>query len=524
MKLIRRADRKNGIIGEAVLRKVKEGVIPVDEWKPESDENIYVGFSGKNCIVLFDKLFKTEKASARNVFDVSRKEAYYNQLNVITQYINYFEEFYDKDKELLIGYARMKLILDSENVDELKRSSFLKQMHKYIFSKRICKKIVQMSKDNYRVNLEPDQAKKKARKVYPPALQFNETHAEILMRISIAIKFAIPVVLHYIRIFRDKDEARNNMYRYFIDFFTNPIFTEGVNILGKLRHTINSRVKSYSKPDKAIYDKHEVLGSSIATFEEELLYRNIMTDTIFSYQFTGNIISYNSVVIRYQLIFHSKEDLRQDLLRVSDDKDADGLSGLDKMELYTTKIDQFQLLFSRVNIKKTIESMRKKLRTEITQDEIDYYIANYHFNNTSKELLFYFYAKHFGGFRDLNLVKREDYVILLIIMKRILEANGDIYMSSIVSANIQGKASSRVIRNSKFLDKIKESSIYKTLKAKKYPSLSNEKDCPIIVLLSRILNTTWTICDYELRAHTDSVLEIDPDAFSDEYLRFVDSI
>ena len=43
----------------------------------------------------------------------------------------------------------------------------------------------------------------------------------------------------------------------------------------------------------------------------------VITDTVFSYCFNGNIVSYNSVILRYQLGFHSKEDLKAmvDMLR-----------------------------------------------------------------------------------------------------------------------------------------------------------------------------------------------------------------
>lgn len=525
-KLIQAAARKNNIIGEAVLRPLKAGIIPIDEWQPE-DADIIVRHSGKTAYVPFDEIFERSVEMSFNTFDLSYKEAYYKKLPNITHYINYFLKYYDPERELILAYLRLKWMIDSNEIKNLRRDSFIEWMNRVMFTDSICSKIAHLSKDNYRVDLEPNKHKKRKgnKKVFPAALQFNEKHAEILMRVSVAIKFAIPIVMHYIRTYKGKSEPKLNLYRYFMPLFSNHILVEDVNILGKLRHTIASRVNSFAKPDKGIYEKHEAMGSSTETFIEDLFHKNIITDTVFDYQFNGNIISYNSVVFRLQLTFHSKEDLRKNFHEVSTEKEPEGLSGLDKMEMYTTKIDSFLSIFSRVNIKDTMGRIRKRVKVAISPNEVQFYLNYHDFNVISKELIFYFFAKYFGGFRDLNFIKREDYVLLMIMMKRMLEAEGLGYLSQLASASIQGKSSARVIRNSKFLDKVMQSDIYQNLMEKKYPSLKCEKDSPVITLLSRIINTNWTVCDYDVTEHLGERLVIpDNDVLAAEFLKFVDSI
>lgn len=525
MKLIKRAKRENGVIGEAILMPVKEGVIPVDEWDMEDSDSI-VGYCGKSVIVPFDQIFKRKIIQNFCIFDISKKEAYFKQLDVITKYINYFLKYYDPDQELIMAYLDLKYIIDNPAVTKLKRESMIDLIMDRLFTDSICEKIKKMSQDNYRVDLTSEAKKKRksSKKEYAPVLQFDEHHAEVLMRISVAIKFAIPIVLHYIKVFKGKNEAKLHLYKYFMPLFRKPILNDGVNILGKLRYTIASRVNSYAKPDKPVYDKHEALGSSVVTFIEELFHKNIITDTVFSYQYKGNVISYNSVVLRYQLAFHSKEDFKMDFLQVSTEKEPEGLSSLDKMEMYTTKIDSFLLLFSKVNIDDTIERIKHRIKMEIDESEIQFYMDNHDFNNISKELVFYYFAKYFGGFRDLNLIKRRQYVILLIIMKRMLEVDDCMYLDQIVSGCVKGKSSAMVIRNSKFIETIATSSVYKNLMAKKYPSLVEEKDCPVIALLSRLINTNWTIVDYDIPSRTGEDLEINNVVLSEEFLKFVDTI
>lgn len=524
MKLIRRAERKNNVIGEAKLMPLPEGVVAVDTWVPTEEEKI-VDFQGKYLVVDFKRVFGIDVVIQYNYFDIGLKEAYYKRLDVISKYINYFLKFYDTDKHLLMAYLKLKYLVDSKRYLVINRDSMIDIIQHILFDDDICNKIKRMSLDNYCVDLTSESKSKKGNKNYAPVMQFNEHHAEILMRISTAMKFAIPIVLHYIKTFHTKEEVKNNLYKYFMPLFKNPILIEDVNILGKLHHTIASRVNSYAKPDRAMYGKHEASGSSVETFIEELFHKNLITDTIFSYAFNGNIVSFNSVVLKHQLAFHSKEDLKMDYLLVSSEKEPEGLSGLDKMEMYSTKIDSFTTLFSQVNIVDTIERIKEHMAIEITQEEIDFYKEHHDFNTVSKELLFYFYAKTFGGFRDLNYIKREQYIQLMIIMKKMLRTAGSFFLSFVISANAHGKSTARIIRNSKFLEKITNSEAYKKLMETNYPTLLDDTiESPVIMFLSKIINTNWTYVEYGSEDKLNTEIEFNNDLLASEYLNFVDNI
>ena len=59
---------------------------------------------------------------------------------------------------------------------------------------------------------------------------------------------------------------------------------------------------------------------------------------------------------------------------------------------------------------------------------------------------------------------------------------------------------------------------------KKYSALKDEKNSPVIALLSRIINTNWTIVDYDIPEHLGEPFELNNDTLSEEFLRFVDNI
>ena len=249
MKLIKRAERKNNVIGEAILMPVPEGVIPVDLWKPE-DQDIYAGYQGKVLFIAFDKIFGRDIIHEYNFFDISLKEAYYKQLDVISLYINYFLKFYDEDKELIMAYMKLKYMIDAKHITELKRNSMIKAIQKILFSDSICEKIKRMSMDNYRVDLTTEvKTKKTSNKSYAPVMQFNEHHAEILMRISVAIKFAIPVILHYIKTYYNKKLNRYEVYK--ADDVTtvkeNKNFVTSVKANATLLLTIDATRTEYTK-------------------------------------------------------------------------------------------------------------------------------------------------------------------------------------------------------------------------------------------------------------------------------------
>ena len=90
--------------------------------------------------------------------------------------------------------------------------------------------------------------------------------------------------------------------------------------------------------------------------------------------------------------------------------------------------------------------------------------------------MFYFYAKYFNGFRDLKLISDPRmYITLLVIMKHTLEAKGCIYLNQVITANIAGKINTRTIRNTKYLTKVRESSVHKNTLKKKYRDLINAR-------------------------------------------------
>ena len=107
------------------------------------------------------------------------------------------------------------------------------------------------------------------------------------------------------------------------------------------------------------------------------------------------------------------------------------------------------------------------------------------------------------------------------------DETGEVYpvaLPYILTGNIESEVNTRTIRNQKYLAKIEESYLYKTIKEDKYRTLNEiDPDC-IKNLLSQFINTKFTYCTYENPALTGTVIEYTEDRISDELLFFLNTI
>ena len=489
--------------------------IKVDEWVPSAIDNI-VAYDGKLIIIPFNKLFNKQDSDVLNTF-IIKKESYVKRLPDLCQYNNYFIKYYDNDKELLMAYFKLKFLIDNKT-SNIGIGAFIKFIYNILLSDSMVNKIVQMVEDNYYIELTSEPGK-----TYNESLEFTTEHAKVMMQISMAMKLMVPVMFHYLNTY-NLIKNRQYIFRFYEGLFD--IFGgEEIDIYNKLWISIYSKVNVNHVRNKIIWEQREIYGTDPLTHMVDLLKDKIISETMFKYTFDKNIISFNYVVLERQLRFFIIEPYKTNRIELSAKKDITGLSGLDKLEMNSTKLDESTVILSAINIKKTIKRIKKSMHIDISKEEIEFYKNNLRITKFQSQLIFYYYAKYFGGYRDINLLNRTQYLKLLIILKKRLQYQKFVYLPQILSANIENRLNSRTIRNDKFLTKIESSSIYKSIVNDKYSMLTDlNKSDLIINLLSTILNTTFTIVDYEHPDMTGKIIEVDQDAVSDEFLNFLNQL
>lgn len=201
----------------------------------------------------------------------------------------------------------------------------------------------------------------------------------------------------------------------------------------------------------------------------------------------------------------------------------------------SNKLDEGSITMSDINIKVTLDRIKRLIDVPYTEEEVKYYMYNHKPSKIQIQLLYSFYAKFFGSYSDLNLLNRHDYMTLLVILKKklLLELGyegqdaGEIYCASlpyILSGNLEDKLNTRVIRNTKFINKIEESYMYKNLINSKYKLLEEIAPESIIQILSSIINSRFTYVTYEFPEMLGQEIIYSEDKIADELLFFLNSI
>lgn len=486
--------------------------IRVDVWEPE-DEDKYLYPSGKLIIIPFDKIFKQD-IQAINTF-IIKKESYVNQLDEITKYINYFIKFYDPEKELLLSYLKLKYMIDNKE-KKITIKAFIKMMYTILFTDTMKAKISKMVEENYYIDIRSKKGIK-----YAAQMEFTNEHAKLMMKISMSMRIMVPVMLHYI--YSNSLNKEISLYTFYENLFY--MYDENIDIYTKLWVTTDARVKkSYSK-NKLMWTQREIMGQDPLIYMDQLLKGNIISDTMVKYRFNDSIISFNSVVIDKQLGYFIIEPYRHNMVELTNKKDTEGLSGLDKLEMNSAKIDESLIILTNINIKHTIKKIKKSFKIKTPKEELNFYKDHHQINKFQVQLVFYFYAKYFGGYRDLNLLTKDQYIRLLVLLKKRLQYQGFVFLPQILSGNIK-KLNKRTIQNAKFLNKIENSSVYQTLINEKFSTLEEMgKSNMILNLLSTVLNTVFSFVDYENPDKLGQEIEINnPDILSDEFLNFLNQV
>lgn len=510
-------------------------------WKPKKDELI-VTTDQKILMFAFDKKLNQPKLKIYNKFLI-KKGSYEKQLDVISKYMNFFMCKYDQEDELAAAYLKIKFALDHEkkfHKDNVQL--YINYLYEILFTPSICKKICDMVEENYLDDIETDYD---AEDKYLESLEFTNKHIKILLRISFGMKIMSPFIFHYLAINVIKlDKDSDLVYRFYEKLLT--IFSDDVNIYNKLFVYVKSKVLESQRDNKLIYEQRDIFGVDVFTIIHNFIKKVLISENMVKYKFNEkwdpklkkykeNIVGFNKTIIKYQLKFFIKEQYHKNLTEVTNTKDSEGLSGVDKMELNLQKIDEGLIVFAEVNIETTTKRIKEMIDIDISAEEVKYYRDYHKPHKLQIQLVNSYYTKFFGSYRDLNLLVRNDYNVLLLLVKKklLLESGIDINENKVVdecklpyvlTGNISDKVNSRIIRNSKFIKKIESNTIYQHLINHKYKYLCQIKPDYILSLLSTFINTSFTYVCYENKDLLGKEIEYSEDKIADELLFLLDAI
>lgn len=325
------------------------------------------------------------------------------------------------------------------------------------------------------------------------------------------------------------------------------VYYADYNMYNKLYVYVKAKVNESYSNNSPIFDQQEIFGVDLYSVIQSFVRRVLISENIVKYKFNNiwdaklkkykeNVIGFNKTIIKYQLIYFLKEQYSKNLTEVTNTKNSDGLSGVDKLLMNLSKIDESITIMADINIPMTIDYLKKRFEVSITEDEIDYYVKNHHPDNIQILLVRSYFAKYFGSYRDLNLLRRRDYITLVILLKKKLMAElgydgpveeGEVRpvaLPYIITGNSSDHINTRVIRNIQFTQKVEDSYTFQHLQDDNHKYLNFIKPDFDMSLLSSLVNTKYSYVEYENQNLTGQEIVYSDDKIADEALFFLTSI
>jgi hypothetical protein len=260
--------------------------IPVDNWIPEQQDILLRSSKGALFAPVTRVLYNSEDLdNPANCFILSPKKCYNSDemRPHLCLYINYFEKFYDTDKEYLSVMARIKYYIDYE--PSYTKEMFISDIIRYILRSDIYGKVGCMVMDNYHIHLKYKNPKN-------PALEYTDDHARILMHMSILMNLSIPLLTHFAYV-----KKVENVDEFLLEAFDKIFELFDVDMFAKLYETSITNVKEKARNDEELWNMQDIRGINIITHAQSAV-RNIILNLMPKYVFEANIVSLNYVSIK----------------------------------------------------------------------------------------------------------------------------------------------------------------------------------------------------------------------------------
>lgn len=518
----------------------KQTQIPmVDSWNRRRPTDGYVYADGKNIKLnlkkflpksskrLLENNLTREEITSLETLIIERK-LFFNKTDMLCQYIDYFCEFFDEEKELPTAILYIKKQLDSRT-DSLSKDEFITLLMRRLFHETSIKRLVyEMVDYNYNLDVTVD---KKSGRVFNGYYDFTNDDSKALLAISIIMKFVIPLTSQYI--------ATNTLYTddtlsgLITDVFMEIFFRAGDYrnsdpdlILLKLYKFTEEKITKHSIDHQALWNQQSALrGLTENKHVDTILIKHLISNNMFKFRFDDNIVSFMKSIVETQLICTiNKVKYKADPVHVDSVKDINGLSGIDKLEQSLAKLDETTIIRCEKSLSDIIDNLEKEVG-HISQEEIAYYGVNFVASSAFHSMLLgYMFAKDFNGYVEMKNMNIFQHMKLLVVAKRRLTKSGYVQLPYLFSSVTRGRTSMRLLQNTKFTNKLESSSVYDKLMNDKYPTLNGYKDETVLGIISQVLNNIYTYVEYEHQELTGEIIEFNEDVISDELMNFIDSI
>ena len=346
-----------------------------------------------------------------------------------------------------------------------------------------------------------------------------------MMKASAIMNCMIPLICHFMfaRGITNSTEFILTVYDILIEQYDKKY---DVDIYNKLYETAISNVLRTAKRNQTIWNMQDIRGinTSIHTLQSV---QNVLINIMPKYRYDGNLVhlNYKSILrntgfqildIEYEYSFVSLSSSR---------RDEDLNSEFDKFESFLQKQDESLLVQNQVASDDAMNQI-KLMYGPFDPDEIQYYKhrlssgSKCTVNSFQRDLIFNLFFKYFGDTNTINAINLDDYIVLIIAAKRILEASGMVMLPHIVSSKVIRLATRKNV-NKKELTKLESSPLWAKIKDK-YRNDKIEKH--ILGIIAVILSSEFEIIDPEDSELDGQRITVIPELICEEILMYISLI
>lgn len=514
--------------------------IKVDDWHREpKDAYIYaedgmVKLNLDKCIPnSIQKLREKDpdRVEKLSTFTITRR-AFINSINIIVNYVDYFIEFYDDEKELPALYFHWKEIIDSESTI-LTEGEFHNMIIRNIFKEsNIKKNVYRMVDDNMYIDATVD---KKTGRKFESKSDFTNDNMRRYLAIALVMKMIIPPFDHYVNLGLKMGYIKGSANRLTTKLFAELMYKVGDikgdcgadELIEKLYLFVDKKASKHAKDNIGSWEQEAALrGVTEHSHIDSLITKYITYDNFFKLKFNYPMSAFIKSILNLQLkctIEIPQFDATP--IKIDTTKGPNGIAeGLHNAEQQLVKMDESLSIIVDKSLVDIITKLEKRVGG-ISKQEIEYYDKFIvHSDWFQAYLLTNFFAKEFDGFQEQRIMSNYQYVRLVIIGKRLLAAQGYVELPWVLSAIPVGKLSNRQLRNTKTLDRIRASETHQMLMEDKYACLKGFRDDEDISIVSKIINSAYLWNEYERPEITGEPITFDGDVIAAEVQRFMDSI
>lgn len=507
------------------------------------------------------------------------RTAFLNHLNSLCYYVDFFIHFYDEDKELPAVFLNLKNAIDDKSL-LLSDAEFAELLYRRLLGGGLKNKIYKMVCEQLYIDVT---ISKTTGRLYVGNDDFTNADVTRLQAISMMMKIAVPILEHF-SVVSPFIKTRDDKFNLIADVFKELFYgvgnvsdyelvrfgsklvdeTKALELLDKRKKKIDRYIEAkraavtkrdkekvkkmkispyedaeqlYMKMYKYVYkrmEKHLHNNRSIwnqhAAFrgitensrQDLLLDKYIFYDNFFKFTFNENTVSFLQSIVNMQLnrtVISVK--YKKDPIQIDFERDTSKYSPIDRFEETLMKMDENKVIRIDLSIHDMIQTFENNYG-EISEEEIDYYWGfPLNENDFRNYFLSNLFANKFNGFTELDCMSNRDRIKLMIIGKTMLFNEGYTQLPHLLSSIRNGKDSTRILQNSKYIHDLEASPNYKYVIDNVYPSLKNHKNNMILEDISKILNNMYCYVEYRVPEITGQPIVFDRSIVSNEYLNYL---